>query len=63
MTTKKHYKRHSSHKTKAEAEAEARRLRNQGQKVRVRRDPLTGHFIVELLFLGLALGVVGALLR
>lgn len=61
MTTT--YKHHSSHKSKTAAQKEAARLRARGQRARVRRDPLTGNWIVELLFLGLALGVVGALLR
>ena len=62
-THKRKYKRVASYSDKQKAQAHAKRLRAQGKNVRVRRDPLTGHWIVELLFLGLALGFVGALLR
>jgi hypothetical protein len=56
-------KRVASYADKQKAEEHARRLRARGENVRVRRDPFTGRFIVELLFLGLALGIVGSLFR
>lgn len=69
MTTRhvKKYHRVSVHRSRAEAEAKARRLKAQGKNVRVRRDPLTGNWIVELIVLtavlGLSLGLLGAFHR
>lgn len=51
------------YKTKAEALREAKKHKRAGHRVHVHRDPLTGKWIVTILFLGLALGVLGAALR
>lgn len=50
----------SKHKTKAKAEARAKRLRADGYDATVRRDPFSGQWIVDIIFLGLALNLLGA---
>lgn len=66
MAHKRHHKkivRHGTYKTKAEAEVEARKLRAEGHETRIRRDPFTGKFIVEIIILALAFGFLGAAFR
>lgn len=51
-------------KTKREAEAKARRLRAQGRRAEVKYDSRSGlYFVYEIIFLGLAISILGAALR
>ena len=63
--------RHASFASKTQAQKEAEKLRKRynsnEHKVRVRHDPVTGRWVVEVIslvvFAGLALGLLGALHR
>lgn len=61
--TKRKYKKVSSHDSKEAALRKAARLRAEGHRCRVRKDLLTGKWIVEILTFVLVVGLLGALLR
>lgn len=58
---KEKFKKHSAHLSKEAALKEAARLRSKGKKVRIKQDPLTGKWIVEILMLAVAIGLLGAI--
>lgn len=63
MTTHKHKRKTYKFSNREQAEARAREARAHGHEAHVRYDNSTGRWIVDIIFLGLALGLVGTLFR
>ncbi len=67
MTTKRNTKKkkkiYGYYSDKAVAQRKAARLRAEGKQARVRRDPITGKWIVEIFILVATLGLLSSFFR